>query len=110
MPGYVYAVRDDALYVNLFVAGEAQVKVADQTVTVTQQTRYPWDGAVRITVEPERPGREFAVNLRIPGWARNQPVPSDLYSFLDSSNQEASPFVLAVIGRMDNLHYCGFLS
>jgi hypothetical protein len=90
VPGYVYATDDEALYVNLFAAGEAQVNVAGQTVSVKQETRYPWDGAVRITIEPERRDREFAVKVRIPGWARNQPVPSDLYSFLRESDEQAT--------------------
>jgi uncharacterized protein len=81
VPGYVYAVRDEELYVNLYAAGEAKVTLPDgRGVRVVQETEYPWDGQVRITVEPERSG-EFAVKVRIPGWARNEPVPSDLYRY-----------------------------
>ncbi len=82
VPGYVYAMRGDALYVNLFAAGTADVRLASGRVRVTQQTRYPWDGEVTMTVAPERP-RRFAVRIRVPGWARNEPVPSDLYAYLD---------------------------
>lgn len=52
-----------------------------------QKTDYPWDGNVKITIEPEKE-TEFAVFIRIPGWARNEPVPSDLYSFLDPSEEK----------------------
>ena len=51
-----------------------------------QETRYPWDGAVTITVTPDQP-RTFPIKLRIPGWARNEPVPSDLYRFADAIDE-----------------------
>ena len=81
IPGYIYAHREDDVYVNLFVGGAATVETAGRTVRLTQQTRYPWDGKVTIAVEPDRPGR-FALLVRLPGWARNRPVPSDLYRHL----------------------------
>ncbi len=89
MPGYVYATRSDALYVNLFVAGEAAVEVGGRPVVIVQETRYPWDGAVRITLEPERK-RTFAVHVRIPGWARGEPVPTDLYRHEEGSVEAAA--------------------
>jgi DUF1680 family protein len=82
VPGYVYAHRDDTLYVNMFVGGSGTVKMTENTVRIDQETRYPWDGAVKMTVNPERPA-EFAIHVRIPGWARNEPVPSDLYRYAD---------------------------
>jgi len=89
VPGYVYAGKDDALYVNLFVAGAGTFKLANNTVKLRQETQYPWDGRVKITVEPRRPA-EFAIYLRIPSWAQNQPVPSDLYRYMDESNEKAT--------------------
>ncbi len=83
VPGYVYAQRDDQLYVNLYVASSAGIKMDNgRTVKVTQSTRYPWEGSVAITVTPDQPAK-LALNIRIPGWARNEPVPSDLYRFAD---------------------------
>jgi DUF1680 family protein len=65
------------------MAGEASFAVDDGvTVRLTQQTDYPWDGRVRLTVAPE-PTSEFTLCLRIPGWASGRPVPSDLYRFDD---------------------------
>jgi uncharacterized protein len=87
MPGYVYARKDDTLFVNLFVAGTAGVELAGQSVRVTQETRYPWDGSVSIAFDPDK-AAEFALRVRIPGWARNEPVPSDLYRFLDRSPEK----------------------
>ena len=84
IPGCVYAVKDDALYVNLFMGSTANVRVGTNTVSITQTTRYPWDGRVQIAVNPERAG-EFTLCVRIPGWTQNRPVPSDLYRFADTN-------------------------
>ncbi len=88
VPGYVYAQTANTLYVNLFVDSTADVKMDDRTVQITQSTRYPWDGAVKISVDPGAAGM-FALKVRIPGWARNEPVPGDLYRFGDKI--DASP-------------------
>ncbi|MCX5677302.1 MAG: glycoside hydrolase family 127 protein [Planctomycetota bacterium] len=81
--GLAYARGKGQVYVNLYLAGEASVKMDDGvTVKLAQQTDYPWDGRVRLTVTPGQ-ASEFALCLRIPGWALGRPVPSDLYRFGD---------------------------
>jgi hypothetical protein len=96
VPGYVYAQHGDTLYVNLFVGGTADIKMDDgRVVKLVQETRYPWDGAVKMTVNPDRRGK-FTINVRIPGWTRNQAVPSDLYRFLDVVDE---PVELKVNGK-----------
>ena len=96
VPGYMYAHAAKTIYVNLFAAGSADIKLdGDHTVRITQETRYPWDGKIKITFAPDQPG-EFAVDVRIPGWARDQVVPSDLYSYAHPINGTAS---LKVNGR-----------
>jgi len=96
VPGYVYAQQGGALYVNLYAASTAEIRMDNgHTVKLVQETRYPWDGAVRMRVTPDRAG-EFTVNMRIPGWARQEPVPSDLYRF---SATVAEPVTLKVNGR-----------
>ncbi|MDQ3440441.1 MAG: glycoside hydrolase family 127 protein, partial [Planctomycetota bacterium] len=52
---------------------------------LTQQTRYPWDGHVRITIEPPADDVTFALRVRVPGWAQGLPVPSDLYDYIDAA-------------------------
>ena len=90
VPGYVYAQHGDTLYVNLYAAGSAEIELGRAgKVGIRQDTRYPWDGEVKISVSPERAGR-FAVLVRIPGWARNQPVPGDLYRYANSSNRQVA--------------------
>jgi len=78
---WAYAVDDKGVYVNLYIGGSTTVQMGDRAVTIRQKTRYPWDGGVTITVEPETPG-PFDLCLRIPGWLRCPgPVPSALYRF-----------------------------
>lgn len=81
IPGYIYAVKGNSLYVNLFVQGQAGIKLENQELTIKQQTLYPWEGHIEITVNMRTP-KTFNILVRIPGWARNQPVPSDLYRYL----------------------------
>ena len=83
LPGYVYAVRDRNVYVNLFMANEAQLTVGGKAVTLSQQTDYPWQGDIDITVGKNAAG-QFAMKVRIPGWVRGSVVPSDLYAFSDN--------------------------
>ncbi len=78
--GYVYAARDNSVYVNLYVGGSGRVPVEGGEVKLTQETRYPWDGKVKITVDPGE-AREFELCVRIPGWVRGRPVPGDLYRY-----------------------------
>ncbi len=95
VPGYVYAQKGDSLYVNLFVGSTANIKLDNgRKVKLVQETRYPWDGAVKMTVSPDK-SSDLKINMRIPGWARNEPVPSSLYRFLDKIDE---PVTLKVNG------------
>ena len=87
--GYVYAVSGDVLYVNLYIGGSGTARVGKNTVRLKQETRYPWDGRTKITVEPENPA-EFAIYVRIPGWAQGKPVPSNLYCYLNKSDKKVA--------------------
>lgn len=82
LPGYVYAVKDNQVYVNLYLSNKATLKIGRKSVTLSQETRYPWNGDIVLTVDKNSAGR-FAMKLRIPGWVRNQVVPSDLYTYTD---------------------------
>lgn len=84
VPGYVYAQSEDGVYVNLFINGSADLIVNKKPVQLIQRNNYPWEGGLLFTVKPKSPA-DFKLKIRIPGWARNEAVPSDLYSF--HSNQ-----------------------
>ena len=81
-PGYMYAVKDNKLYVNLFAGNTATIQVGGKDVVLEQQTNYPWDGDITIKVEKTK-AKTFEMMIRIPGWVDRQPVPSDLYRFSD---------------------------
>ncbi|MDZ7271363.1 MAG: glycoside hydrolase family 127 protein [candidate division KSB1 bacterium] len=84
IPGFVYATRGRSVYVNLFLPSVARFEVGQDTVAIEQITAYPWDGDVALKVHvPHAMG--FALHVRVPGWARGKPVPSDLYSYLDET-------------------------
>ena len=93
--GYVYAQADNEIYLNLFVASKARIKLAKGEVNLTQETGYPWDGKVKLIVDPAKTTR-FPVYVRIPGWALNRPIPSDLYTYMDPTSEKPS---LSVNGR-----------
>ncbi len=95
IPGLAYAHRDGNVYVNLFIGGHGVIRTPDRTVTIRQETDYPWTGSVKIRVESDKTG-DFALMVRIPGWARNMPVPSDLYAYGDKAPGDA---VLSVNGK-----------
>ncbi|TRZ88575.1 glycoside hydrolase family 127 protein [bacterium] len=95
MGSYIYAQTGNEIYLNLFVGSQAEVKLDKNKVKIKQETRYPWDGAVKITVDPESAGR-FAVYVRIPGWVQNRVLPSDLYAFMDPIEEKPE---LKVNGR-----------
>ncbi len=82
VPGYFYAASHDSVYVNLFAEGRATMSARGTKLELRQKTEYPWQGDILIEVVPERPVG-FRLHVRIPGWARNQPVPSDLYRYLE---------------------------
>ncbi len=103
LPGYVYAVKEkrgevsgeSGVYVNLYLSNSATLKVGGKEVALTQQTNYPWDGDVRLTVDKNKAGL-FALKLRIPGWVQNRVLPSDLYQYAD---QEQPGYSITVNGE-----------
>ena len=82
IPGYVYAVKDRDVYVNLFMSNTAKLDVEGKLVELSQSTNYPWNGDITITVNKNKAGK-FGMKIRIPGWVQNKVVPSDLYSYSD---------------------------
>jgi len=83
VPGYIYAVKDNSLYVNLYMSNSVTTSVRNGDVSLSMSTGYPWNGDVAIVVN-DSPRKGFEMKLRIPGWARNEVVPSDLYSYSDN--------------------------
>jgi DUF1680 family protein len=68
--GFAYSVNDIAICVNLYGGNELSTRLSGKPLKLRQETKYPWEGRVRIVVE-ECPSTEFALKLRIPGWAES---------------------------------------
>lgn len=91
VPGYAYASRGDSLYICLYMQGKASVETSGGTVVLSQETDYPWEGTVAVRIDSvPAGGSEFTVLLRIPGWASGEPVPGDLYSYLDAGSSDVA--------------------
>jgi uncharacterized protein len=86
IPGYIYAVSDNKLYVNLFISNDADINIGNSNVHISQKANFPWDGKVEIAVNPEKKSN-FILNIRIPGWAQNEALPGGLYKFTDMNNE-----------------------
>lgn len=81
LPQYIYAVKDNSLYINLFNSNTVNVKVGKTAVTLSQQTGYPWNGDVTLKIEGG--AGKYALNIRIPGWVKGEVMPSNLYTYAD---------------------------
>ncbi len=100
IPGFIYAQKNKTIFVNLFVSNEATMSLdTENKINITQESKYPWEGVVRIKINPEK-NEEFTIAIRIPGWIQNQPVPSDLYAYLDKNDSKVS---LSVNGELKDL-------
>jgi DUF1680 family protein len=99
IPGLIYATNKDTLYVNLFVSNSVHALIDAEKIEVTQQATYPWNGKIQFTINPEK-AMTFTLKLRIPGWAQNTPVPSDLYSYVAGVQGKVS---LSVNGKEEKV-------
>lgn len=84
---YIYSKNDKELVVHLYVQGSASTQVGEQAITIHQDTRYPWEGIVNLTLEMES-SIEFGLRLRIPGWCRSTHLSVNGTSIATRSSQE----------------------
>ncbi|MDB6057768.1 MAG: hypothetical protein JWO95_1612 [Verrucomicrobiales bacterium] len=91
--GYLYAHDDNRILVNQYAASRAHMNIGDNEVSLKQETKYPWDGAVKMTVEPKKSSK-FTLSLRIPDWSSDSSTNS-LYYFQD----KAQPVTILVNGK-----------
>jgi DUF1680 family protein len=92
---YIYGVSSDAVWVNLYISNTAEFDVNKKSVKLRQETNYPWDGAVMLTVESVSTPLKEAIRLRIPDWNRS-------YTLAVNGETLASPVVekgYAVLNR-----------
>ncbi|MCK4749315.1 MAG: glycoside hydrolase family 127 protein [Bacteroidales bacterium] len=87
--GYAFATRGSEVFVNLYMNSQVSLQTEEGVLVLSQQTNYPWDGDIHLEIENEK-SVEATVHLRIPGWAMNEPVPSDLFRFEDEPSGNPS--------------------
>jgi hypothetical protein len=98
VPELIYATIADSVYINLYISSNADIIVNQKKIEIIQQTDYPWHGKINITVNPEKK-TIFTLKLRVPGWARNEVVPGDLYKYIAENPEKVS---LLVNGKDEN--------
>ena len=110
VPGMIFARDDEGLTLCLYAASRTRLELGGVQTEVIEETDYPFDGQVRVTLNPAEPAR-FMVKLRIPTWTTDRFVPGELYRYRDTTGEEAKIFVndkpvdiaikkgLAVVGR-----------
>jgi len=86
IPGYIYAVTDKELYVNLFISNDANIVLGKSIVSISQNANFPWDGKVSISINPVM-NRKFILKIRIPGWSQNEAMPGGLYKYTDKDRE-----------------------
>ncbi|SEA02045.1 glycoside hydrolase family 127 protein [Pedobacter hartonius] len=86
---YIYASSDQAIWVNLFVSSSTSIPLKKATVQIRQESNYPWEGVIRLTVDPSSK-IAFPLHIRIPGWANNEPAPGSTYQFTDRVDSTVS--------------------
>ncbi|WP_428230640.1 glycoside hydrolase family 127 protein [Flavobacterium sp.] len=89
IPGLIYSKSKEVLYVNLYASNNASFTLGKTDLQISQQTGYPWNGKVVLSVNPKKES-QFTIKLRVPGWARNEVLPGDLYSYKKASTQKAT--------------------
>jgi len=89
VPGYIYGQTDSRLYVNLFIQSKANVTMGGERLEIEQTSKYPWDGEVKFSINPEN-AKSFELALRIPGWLSEKPLPGSLYAFAVSPDNKFS--------------------
>jgi DUF1680 family protein len=87
MPNYIYAQTTDRIYINLFVPSKTTFETPKGTIELTQSSLMPWDGNITVKLQPEKPVKS-KLYIRIPGWASENPVPGNLYSFINTPDKK----------------------
>ena len=95
LPGYLYGVKDNNIYVNLFAGNTSAIQVQGKEVVLEETTEYPWNGDIKIVVK-KNGVKNANLLVRIPGWVRNRVVPSDLYKY---SDEEKPAYSVTVNGK-----------
>lgn len=104
IPGLIYSKSDKAVYVNLYASSNAAIDLSGEKVTISQETSYPWDGKVHLKVNSIE---EITLKFRVPGWSRNEVLPSDLYTY--SNTLKTQPTLTINGEKVDTSSKSGYI-
>lgn len=89
LPGLLYSKTKDTVYLNLYASNTARIDLENHSITLKEETAYPWNGDVRLRIDSTNVG-PFSLRFRVPGWVRNEVLPGDLYSYVHPSAPDIS--------------------
>jgi DUF1680 family protein len=92
VPNYIYAMGNDEIFANLFMSNVTKFTVRGKEFNIVEETAYPWEGTVNFKIRTGKPV-DFTLKIRIPGWAQNRPVPSDLYTYFDEQPEQVKLYL-----------------
>ncbi len=98
--GMMYAKESDKIYCALYASNSTTIELKSGNVKLKQETKYPFDGKISLSVFPEFDGQEFSLLFRIPTWAISQFVPGELYHYL---NELTSDWTIKKNGQLLNV-------
>jgi DUF1680 family protein len=75
---YIYGISNDGIWVNLYVSSNTKLNIGKNEVTVRMETNYPWDGKVKLNIDPSKKGK-FKLYIRVPEWATQMNLERGLY-------------------------------
>jgi DUF1680 family protein len=87
VPGYMYAQHENNVYVNLFAASTVTLPFGKKSLIIEQQNNYPFDGDLKFLIQ-SKDKLAFTLRIRIPGWARQEAIASDLYAFKGAKQED----------------------
>ena len=88
MKQYIWSVTGDGVYLNLFIGSEAKLSTSAGEVNVRQTTGYPWNGEVKIEIDPVVENSAFKLRIRIPEWTGNEPFAGGLYHYITPAGKK----------------------
>lgn len=74
------------------MSNTSDLNVEGKKLRLVQRTSYPLDGNIQIDILPQKQ-QQLILKVRVPGWVRNEVLPSNLYSYWDGENIDYQVFL-----------------
>ncbi|NDV69533.1 glycoside hydrolase family 127 protein [Dysgonomonas sp. 25] len=91
--GLMYSYTDKDIYCAFYTSSAVDIPLKGGVVKLNQQTNYPFDENIKLTVNPAKKNQQFAVKMRIPTWTGSQFVPGKLYHYVNDTNRQWEVYV-----------------